>query len=134
MMKIIIYFLLPPTKGSHSKSDNTHTIINIHPLDHMLDTCYLISSSCSFFKIPKPHHTTLQVITTRASKGCQMNTGPSKNGGLKLIKLHMHQGSPLFTIFRSLWQSLHNHSSVGQGNIHNHPSSLTSLQERKIAV
>ena len=37
---IIIYhkFLPPARKGSHVKSDNTHTSIKIHPLAHILDT------------------------------------------------------------------------------------------------
>ena len=36
----IIYhnFLPPPRRGSHVKSDNTHTVIQIHPLVHILDT------------------------------------------------------------------------------------------------
>ena len=40
-------FLPPPRRGSHAKSDNTHTIINIHPLAHILDICALIFSSCA---------------------------------------------------------------------------------------
>ena len=37
---IIIYhdFLPTPRKGSHVKSDKTHTGIKIHPLAHILDT------------------------------------------------------------------------------------------------
>ena len=31
-------FLPPPRRGSHVKSDNTHTIDKIHPLAHILDT------------------------------------------------------------------------------------------------
>ena len=33
---------------------------------------------------------------------------------MKLIQLHMYQGSPLFPIFRALLRSLHHHSSVGE--------------------
>ena len=33
------------------------------------------------------------------------NTGPSKNARVKLIQLHMYQGSPLFPIFRALSRS-----------------------------
>ena len=54
---IIIYndFLPPPRRGSHVKSDNTHTIINIHPLANILDICALIYSSCALFTfIPTP--------------------------------------------------------------------------------
>ena len=54
------------------------------------------------------------------------NTGPSKNGSVKLIQLHVHQGSPLIPIFRALSPSLHRHSSVDQSPLHN-PSSLTSV-------
>ena len=37
---IIIYhdFLPTPRRGSHVKSDNTHTVIRIHPLAHILDS------------------------------------------------------------------------------------------------
>ena len=44
---IIIYhdFLPPPRRGIYVKSDNTHTIVNIHPLAHILDICALILSS-----------------------------------------------------------------------------------------
>ena len=40
MVIIIIYhdFLPPPRRGSHVKSDNTHTVIKIHSLAHILDT------------------------------------------------------------------------------------------------
>ena len=38
--RIIIYhdFLPTPIRGSHVKSDKTHTVIKIHPLAHILDT------------------------------------------------------------------------------------------------
>ena len=70
---IIIYhdFLHPPRRGSHVKSDNTHTIINIHPLAHILDTFALIFSSCLLFTV---YPTPLQVITTRARE-----TGPKEH-------------------------------------------------------
>ena len=58
--------------GSHVKSDNTHTIINIHPLAHILDICALIFNSCLFFLVyPNRirHITPLEVITTRAREG-----------------------------------------------------------------
>ena len=37
---IIIYhdYLPTPRRGSHVKSDKTHTVIKIHPLAHVLDT------------------------------------------------------------------------------------------------
>ena len=54
---IIIYHdFLPPLRmgtilGSHVKSDNTHTIINIHALAHILDICALVFSSCALFTV-----------------------------------------------------------------------------------
>ena len=64
----------PPPRKGHVKSDNTHTIIIIHPLAHKLNICALIFSSCPLFTgLSQPHHVTeshpLQVITTRARKG-----------------------------------------------------------------
>ena len=38
-------------RGSHVKADNTHTIIKIHPLAHILDTWALIFSSCAIFTV-----------------------------------------------------------------------------------
>ena len=39
-VKLYIYhdFLPTPRRGSHVKSDKTHTVIKIHPLTHILDT------------------------------------------------------------------------------------------------
>ena len=63
-------FLSPPMWGSHVKSDNTHIIINIHPLAHLLDICPLVFSGSALFSLSQQHHVTashpLQVITTRA--------------------------------------------------------------------
>ena len=125
---IIIYhdFLPPPRRGSHFKSDNTHTMINTHPLAHKRDTRDLIFSSCAPFTVypnlimPR-HYTPLQVITNR--RAVRKNTVPSINGRVKLIQLHMYQGSPLFPIFRALSSNLHHHSSVAQGHLHTiHPA------------
>ena len=65
-----------PRRGSHVKSDNTHThtVIKIHPLAHILDTGGLIFSSCALFTvypngIMKRHPSLLQVITTRVWEG-----------------------------------------------------------------
>ena len=38
-------FLPLPMRSSHAKSDNTHTIIYIHPLAHIHDTYAMIFSS-----------------------------------------------------------------------------------------
>ena len=50
---IIIYqdFLPKTRRGSHVKSDKTHTVIKIHPLAHILDTWALIFSSCALFTV-----------------------------------------------------------------------------------
>ena len=76
---IIIYhdFLPPPWRCSHVKSDNTQTIINIHPLAHILDICTLIFSSCDlFYGLSQPHHVT-------ASHPSPGDTHQNKEGGPK---------------------------------------------------
>ena len=51
--------LSPSSKeGSHVESDNTHTITNIHPLAHILDTCAWILSSYARFSSSQPHQVT----------------------------------------------------------------------------
>ena len=57
-----------------SSQINTHTIINIHPLAHILDICTLIFSGCVLFTvypngIMLRHPTNPQVVTTRAWEG-----------------------------------------------------------------
>ena len=49
----IIYhdFLPPLRRGSRVKSDNTHIIVNINPLAHILDICALVVSSCALFTV-----------------------------------------------------------------------------------
>ena len=64
----------PPRRDCHVKSDNTHTIIKIHPLAHIIDTWALFFSSCSIFTVyPNSimlwHPSPLQVITTIAQEG-----------------------------------------------------------------
>ena len=57
----IIYhdFLLPPRRGTHVKSDNTHIIINIHTLAHILDIFHLDSLYFRpFYRLSQPHHVT----------------------------------------------------------------------------
>ena len=44
-------FLHPARRGSHVKLDNTHTIINIHSLAHILDICAFIFSSHAIFTV-----------------------------------------------------------------------------------
>ena len=45
---IFHHFLPPPRRGSHVKPDNTHTLIKIHPLTHILYTRDIFSS-CPLF-------------------------------------------------------------------------------------
>ena len=90
--RLIIYhdFLRPPRRGSHIKSDNTHTIINIHHLAHILDICALIFSSSALFAVSSNHiiwrhPTPLQVITTRARVG-----GPKEHRAKQNWPLETH--------------------------------------------
>ena len=56
--------------GVVMSSQITHTIINIHPLAHILDICALIFCSCTFFySLSQLHPTPPQLITTRAQEG-----------------------------------------------------------------
>ena len=74
-----------------SKSDKTHTIINIHPLAYLLDICASIFSSCVFFySLSQRHPTPRQVITARVREFVRKNTGPNNNGRVKLIQLTWH--------------------------------------------
>ena len=134
----IIYhdFLPPPRRGSHVKPDNTHThtIINIHPLARILDICALI------FSIVEP---SLQLIPT-ASCNCirplsrwwppehgrvtRKNTGPSKNGRVKLIQLHMYYGlSTLSDLLGIDAQKPPSFLCCPRPPSSHHPSSLTSV-------
>ena len=53
--KIIIIIIYPDFSlhkgGVVMPSRITHTIINIHPLAHILDICAMIFSSCSLFAV-----------------------------------------------------------------------------------
>ena len=87
--------LSPPKRGSHVMSGNTHThtIINTHPLVNILYIPALIFSSCDLVNsLSQPHH----VMASH-----RKNIGPSKIGRMKLILLHMYQGTPLFSIAAS---------------------------------
>ena len=44
--------------GVVMSSQITHTIINTHPLAHILDICSLIFSSCAIISLSQPHHVT----------------------------------------------------------------------------
>ena len=95
-------------------SQITHTqSSNIHPLAHILDTYPLMFSSSmySFHSLSQQHHVTAShpspVITPEHGRAVRKNTGPSKNGSVKLIQLYMYQGSPLFSILRALSRIIH---------------------------
>ena len=46
------FFLIPPQRrGSHVKSDNTNTIINMYPYAHILVTYALIFISCTLLTV-----------------------------------------------------------------------------------
>ena len=84
---------------------NTHIYQNA-PLAHIPDNCSVIFISCAFFTvypnhIVDRHPTPLQVITTRAREGGPKEHRTKQNGSVKLIQLHIHQGSPIFYIFYS---------------------------------
>ena len=71
---IIIYHDSFHQGGVVMSSQLMLTIINIHPLAHILNNCALIFSSCALFtvypnSIMKLHHIPLQVITKRAREG-----------------------------------------------------------------
>ena len=111
-----------------SQITHTHTIINIHPLAHILDICASVFSSCAFFcSLSQPYPTLLQVITTRAREG-----GPKEHRAKQKWPRETHSvtyahGPPLFPIFRALTLSLHRNSSVAERPPSHHPSSLTSV-------
>ena len=83
---------------------------NTYPLAHIPGTCALILVR-PFYGLPPPH----QVMASHPSPGdnpperwmvVRKYAGPRKNGHVKFNHLHMHQGSPLFPIFRALSRSL----------------------------
>ena len=46
-------------QGGVVMSDNTRTIINIHPLAHILDICaFVFSSYAIFYSLSQTHHVT----------------------------------------------------------------------------
>ena len=103
LLLIIIYhdFLPPPKRGSHVKSDNTHTIITIHPLAHILNICALIFSSCALFTVILTAScngiTPLPRWPPEHGRAVRKNTGTGKNGSVKLIHLHTYVPG-LFTL------------------------------------
>ena len=94
-------------------SDNTHTIIKIHPLSNLLDTWALIFSSCTIFtvypnRIMHRHPSPLQVITTKAREDCPKEHSakkkwPSETHSVTYVPGH----STLSDLSR-----LHRHASV----------------------
>ena len=80
---IIIYhnFLPPPRRGCHVKLD-THTIINIHSLPHILDTCTLIFNWPFFIVNPNHICNSFPPLSRwqppEYGRVVQTNTGPCK--------------------------------------------------------
>ena len=118
--------------GSHVKSDNTHTIINIHPLAYILDICALIFNSCAIFtvypnRIMQRHPTHLHVISTRAREG-----GPKEHRAKQKWQRKTH--SVTYVPGLSTLSDLSRIASQPppsflcyQRPISHHPSSLTSI-------
>ena len=67
---------------------------NIHPLAHILDTCEFILNSSALFTL---YPTLVQVITTKAWEGGPKQHRAKQNGQVKLIQLHLYQGSSLLS-------------------------------------
>ena len=128
---LIIYhdFLPPVRRGSHVKSDNTHTVINIHPLAHILDICALIFISCAIFyhnRIVQRHPTPLQEITTRAWDG-----GPKEHRAKQKWPRETHSvtyvlGLSTLSDLLRVDPSLHRHSRCPRPHS-NHPPSVSSI-------
>ena len=117
---IIIYhdFLPPPRRGSHVKSDNTHTMVMIYHLALIPDTWALIFSSFALFtvypnRITQRHPSLLQMTTTRAREGghSAKQIWPRETHSVIYVPW---QGSPLFPIFLALSRSLYRHSSLSK--------------------
>ena len=91
---------------THTTHARKHTIIKIHPLAHILDSRALIFSSSAFFSLSQPHHVTVSLPSPgdnpQSTGGRFERTQCQEKWLVKLIQLHMHQGSQLFPIFRAV--------------------------------
>ena len=115
----IIYpdFLPPPRRGSHVKSDNTRSIIQHTPLSpytwHLSHDFQFVVSSV--YRVSQQHRVMASHPSPgdnhRSMGGRSERARPSKNGRVKLIQLHICQGSQLFPIFRALSRSPHRHEN-----------------------
>ena len=96
----IYHDFLPPPRGSLVKSDNIQPIAIYNCA---IFTVYpnRIRNGIPVHGIPSSH---------QHGRVVRKNTGPRKNGRVKLIQLHMYQGPPLIPIFHVLSLSLHRHS------------------------
>ena len=134
MIIIIIYhdFRPPPRRCSYVKSDNTHTIINIHTLAHILDICALICSSCAIFtvyfnRIMLQHPTLLQVITTRGREGRPKEHRAKQNWPRETNSvIYVPELSTLSDLSRIVTQPPPSFICCPRPPSH-HPSSLTSV-------
>ena len=115
--------------GSHVSSDYSRTVIKHSPLSPYTRHMYHldVSSFTLFHNFSQRHPTLRQVISHQKSGGRSERTQEScKSGRMKHNHLHMHHGSPLIPIFRTLTASIHRHPYAAQGSRH-HPSSKTSI-------
>ena len=116
----IIYhdFLPPPRRGIVMSSQITRTqSSNIHQLARILDACPLIFISCDLFTVFSNHimlgyPTPIQVITTDHGRAVRKNTGPSKNGRLKLIQYICTRALHSFLSFSTIIPLLPNATST----------------------
>ena len=72
----------------------------------------IFSSSAIFTVYPKLQHETVSHSSPERERAVWKNTGPSKNGRVKLNHIHMHKGSPLLLLSRSPQR----HNAAAQGH------------------
>ena len=118
-------FLPPPRRVSHVKSDNTHTMIHIHPLAHILDICALIFNSCTQFTMYpiRINHATASHQSPGDNHQSTGGRSERTQGQAKIavwisFSYMCTLGYPLFPIFRALSRIRHRYSSVAQGHLH----------------
>ena len=89
-------------------------------------TCFLRSPGIHFvlvgcaIKLNTDNNNNLKniFVFVQIWRAVRKNSGLCKNGRVKLDHLNMHQGSPLFYMFRVLSRSLHRHPSAAHGHLH----------------
>ena len=110
--------------GVVMSSQITHTqSSNIHPIANILVTCVLISSSCTLFSLPQPHHATASHPSPRG----RITTGGRSERTRSQAKIARGTQSvtyaPELPSLSYLSRSLHSHSSVAERHLHtSHPA------------